>query len=282
MNHQSLLHFTGSVQHQVSIDGWPVSMSQSTCAAGQLRIESAARHILLVNVGESAVITDRFERETIVVEKDAVICMLPEGTTAEMSWVQELQIRIFAFDPEYVSKLLPGQKKFQPRWKIVDEILAGFSNRICAAMSVSHFPERTYAESLAVLCIEQLSRQDKAIADEVPGRGKLSPRQLLTVIAFAHDSIQQDIGLVDMANLVHLSAYHFGRLFKQTIGLSPYQYILQLRIEYAKKLILEKAGPLGEIAYQLNFSDQAHFSNAFRKATGLSPRQYQHGQPALI
>jgi AraC family transcriptional regulator len=91
-----------------------------------------------------------------------------------------------------------------------------------------------------------------------------------------------DIGLVDLANLVHLSAYHFGRLFKQTIGLSPYQFILQMKIEYAKKLIMENAGPLGEIAYQLNFSDQAHFSNAFRKATGISPREYQHSRAAVI
>lgn len=284
MNHQTHLHFTGSVQHELNIDGWPVSMSQSTFGPGQLRIDSAPRHIILVNVGEPVAMSHGNSQhlENIIVETDTVICMLPQGAAAEMSWVRDLQIRTFAFDPEYVNRLLPGQPIVQPRWKIDHPILADFSRRMFAAMSAAEFPERTYAESLAVLCIEQLSRHDKAIPDNMPGRGKLSPRQLLSVIVFAHDSMHLNIGLVDLANLVHLSAYHFGRLFKQTIGLSPYQYILQLRIEYAKKLILEKAGPLGEIAYQLNFSDQAHFSNAFRKATGLSPRQYQHGQPSLI
>lgn len=259
-------------------------MSESICAPGQLRFGAASRHMILVNAGAPVAITYRSDLQSgkIPVENNEVIALIPAGTTAEMEWTHELQLRTFAFDPDYVSRQLPGQSRFQPRWRIGDPILADFSNRMSAAMSVPHFPERTYAESLAVLCIEQLSRHDKAIPADMPGRGKLSPRQLQNVIVFAHNSIQLDIGLVDLANLVHLSAYHFGRLFKQTIGLSPYQYLLQLRIEYAKKLILEKAGPLGEIAYQLNFSDQAHFSNAFRKATGLSPRQYQHGQPALI
>jgi AraC family transcriptional regulator len=105
-------------------------------------------------------------------------------------------------------------------------------------------------------------------------KGRLTPEQLFQVITFAHECLQTDIGLDELASLVHLSSYHFGRLFKQTVGLSPYQYLLQLKIEFAKKLIVEKSGPLGDIAYQLNFSDQAHFSNAFRKATGVSPRQY--------
>ncbi|MEJ0031482.1 MAG: helix-turn-helix transcriptional regulator [Bacteroidota bacterium] len=86
--------------------------------------------------------------------------------------------------------------------------------------------------------------------------------------------MQFNIGLHELAGLVHLSPYHFGRLFKQTVGKSPYQFILQLKIDCAKKLIKQKSGPISEIAYQLNFSDQSHFSNAFRKAVGVSPRQF--------
>ena len=66
------------------------------------------------------------------------------------------------------------------------------------------------------------------------------------------------------------------RLFKQTTGISPHQFILQLKIERAKQLINKTQLSLTEIAYELGFTDQAHFSNAFKKIIGVAPRQYRH------
>jgi AraC family transcriptional regulator len=275
--------FTGSVHQQLNPDGFPVTLHQYECAPGQFQIEAGQRHTLLINVGPGVSIRYRkdIQWRDIIVSENAIICVLPAGIGAHIQCTQKLQIRSFAFDPEFARRVFTRHAFLHEQWNLADPIISDFSNRMFAAMSIPNFPERTYGESLAILCIAQFLQREKN-TDALHERGKLSPRQLQTVIAFAHDSMQSDIGLMDLASLVHLSAYHFGRLFKQTIGLSPYQYILQMRIEYAKKLILENAGPLGEIAYQLNFSDQAHFSNAFRKATGISPRQYQHGQSAVI
>jgi AraC family transcriptional regulator len=81
---------------------------------------------------------------------------------------------------------------------------------------------------------------------------------------------------VELAKQTNTSPFHFMRLFKQTTGISPHQFILQLKIERAKQLINKSQLSLTEIAYELGFTDQAHFSNAFKKIIGVAPRQYRH------
>jgi AraC-like DNA-binding protein len=278
------LEFFGPSERQAAVNGDQLSACQFLCAPGRLRLGESERHTLLFNIGGPLSITywTDFQWKSMLVEQNSLICFLPAGRSAEIRWTQEMNLRVFMIDPVHAVALLDSVTGMQSSWNLADTSLTEFCHRMFAAMCCPLVPEKTYAASLTSLCFHSLLWQQRSVPMDMPARGRLSPRQLSLVISFAHDSMHLDIGLVDLANLVHLSAYHFGRLFKQTIGLSPYQFILQMKIEYAKKLIMENAGPLGEIAYQLNFSDQAHFSNAFRKATGISPRQYQHSRAAVI
>lgn len=249
-------------------------------APGRVTSMGLRRHTMLFNQGDPLAISYYIDQQwkTFIASPNTTICILPAGTQFEMRWTQSLQVLVFSFEDSFAKAIAQSRAfDFLPQWNLTDGLLEGLAERISAVANASSFSELKYIESLAIACVDQVNKQYRASSGEQP-KGRLSPRQLTQVIAFAHDCMELDIGLVELANLVHLSPYHFGRLFKQTIGLSPYQYLLQLRIEFAKKLIIERAGPLADIAYQLNFSDQAHFSNAFRKATGISPRKYLQSQ----
>jgi AraC family transcriptional regulator len=207
--------------------------------------------------------------------------MLPAGSTLTIGWLQPLHLLTFALEDSFArSQSGVHGFTFPTAWNVADGLLGDLLSRLACVGHSLPSSEKMYADSLAIAIVEQVAGNYPGTRNDTP-KGRLSPQQLLQVISYAHDHMHQDIGLIEMANLVHLSPYHFGRLFKQTIGVSPYQYLIQLRIEFAKKLIIDHPGLLGDIAYQLNFSDQAHFSNAFRKATGLSPRKYRqsHLQP---
>ena len=89
-------------------------------------------------------------------------------------------------------------------------------------------------------------------------------------IEYIRDSLESTITLDDLALNSQLSKYHFLRIFKDTTGLTPHQYILIQRVEKAKELI-SRGNNLNEIAFCTGFSDQSHFIRSFKKVYGYSP-----------
>jgi AraC family transcriptional regulator len=81
-----------------------------------------------------------------------------------------------------------------------------------------------------------------------------------------------DIG--EVAAACSLSEFHFFRSFKQAYSITPYQYLLQKRLEFAKSMLPVRDMTLSKIAAQCNFSDLPTFSKAFKKQFGVAPSQY--------
>jgi len=79
-----------------------------------------------------------------------------------------------------------------------------------------------------------------------------------------------------LAASLGLSTAYFHRMFREHTGLSPYQYHLQLRIERAKHMLRGTSLSIKEIANSLAFESPFHFSNVFKRKTGLSPSQWRN------
>ncbi|MEJ7661364.1 MAG: helix-turn-helix transcriptional regulator [Hymenobacter sp.] len=69
--------------------------------------------------------------------------------------------------------------------------------------------------------------------------------------------------------------FHFARRFKQTTGTAPYQYVLGWKIRRAQQLLRAGSAPVATIGDALGFATPAHFSAAFKRVVGQSPREYQ-------
>jgi AraC family transcriptional regulator len=88
-------------------------------------------------------------------------------------------------------------------------------------------------------------------------------------------NLAADHEVAELAGLVRLSPHYFSLVFRQAVGVTPHQYILQERISEARRLLAAGDMTLAELATHLGFSDQSHFSRAFRKVTGTTPRAFQ-------
>jgi transcriptional regulator GlxA family with amidase domain len=82
----------------------------------------------------------------------------------------------------------------------------------------------------------------------------------------------------DLAKRAGLSVSQLQREFRRLFNISPGDYILYTRLTMARRRLEQTTEPIGRIAADCGFYDQAHFTRAFRKHTGLPPQQYRHRQ----
>jgi AraC family transcriptional regulator len=112
----------------------------------------------------------------------------------------------------------------------------------------------------------------------------LSPSQFRRVLTFINERISRTVTLSDLAREAGLSAAYFSQRFKSSTGTSPHQYLLQLRVCKAKKLLEASESPVIDIAAECGFQTQQHFARIFRRLTMRTPTEYrrQSQQSALV
>ncbi len=114
------------------------------------------------------------------------------------------------------------------------------------------------------------------IATAAPSfRGGLPPGALRRVRDFVAQRMSERIELCQLAQIAGLSVCHFSRAFKQSVGLPPHRYLMRERISAAALLIRTTDRPLVEIALEVGFSDQSHFTRCFSDVMGDTPRDYR-------
>ena len=92
---------------------------------------------------------------------------------------------------------------------------------------------------------------------------------------YVKDNIDKQIFLEDMAPMLFVSTEYLGILFKQKTGITFSNYVIQTRMETAKKLLESSSFSIGEIATKVGYSDSRHFSKVFRKTYGINPTAYR-------
>jgi AraC family transcriptional regulator len=135
---------------------------------------------------------------------------------------------------------------------------------------------KLYGETLSLALAAYLF---KRYARETSPEGRcelaLSPMQVRRVREYIRANLACDVGLAELAGQVSLSPHYFSMLFKRALGVSPHHYVLRERIHEAQQLLAAGRMSISEVALSLGFSDQSHFSQAFRKITGTTPKRYQ-------
>lgn len=94
-------------------------------------------------------------------------------------------------------------------------------------------------------------------------------------IDYINNHISEKIEIAHLVELTHWQEQHFIRMFTKQIGTTPYQYILERKIEKSKGLLLETTLPIKDIAFDLGFSSYSNFCNAFKKATHKTPDTFR-------
>jgi AraC family transcriptional regulator len=128
-----------------------------------------------------------------------------------------------------------------------------------------------YAESLSLGVALRLQQRRNARYGKSRERGKLGEQELKRVQELIQTSLWKDTCLATLAKEAGFSPAQFVRLFKNTVGRTPYQYLLQVRLEHARQLVQSTDLTLAAIAEQTGFAGQSHMTASFARAFRIRP-----------
>ena len=97
-------------------------------------------------------------------------------------------------------------------------------------------------------------------------------------LAYIDAHLGERMTLLDIAESLDSSAYHFARAFKRSVGIAPHQYVMRRRLDRARELLQNTGLPIAEVALAVGCANQSHFSAQFHKATGVTPLSYRQSR----
>ena len=152
-------------------------------------------------------------------------------------------------------------------FRMVDVIRCGFRAGV--------LPSAEYLESLVPDLSDHLARH-YPMGRRRRERHGLSDNRKARALALIEQRLPEPLAVNEIASAVHLSAFHFARMFRRSTGMSPHEYVTSRRMEKAKTMLALSDVALAEIARRVGYRTQAHFTRVFHERTGTTPRRFRH------
>lgn len=106
---------------------------------------------------------------------------------------------------------------------------------------------------------------------------QINYNRIAEAIAYIRANFKEQPGLDELAEKIHVSPYHFQRLFSEWAGTSPKKFLQYISVEHAKKLLAAEKAPLADIAYETGFSSPSRLHDLFINIEGMTPAEFKQG-----
>jgi RpiB/LacA/LacB family sugar-phosphate isomerase len=103
----------------------------------------------------------------------------------------------------------------------------------------------------------------------------IPPRRLAPIIEHIRKNLDTPLAVGTLSRMAQMSQSHFSKMFKLSTGMAPHQFVLQERINRAKELLRQDDAKIVDVALEVGFENQAHFTTVFGNLVGMTPRQFQ-------
>ncbi len=170
----------------------------------------------------------------------------------------------------------PDRLELLPKFLTRDPQIEAIGMMLVTEIEQKNIGSRLYVDSIANLLAINLLRQYAGTKTNLPVyEGGLPQHQIRKVLEYIDCHLDSEIRLTHLAGLLDMSQFHFSRLFKQSMGMSPYQYLIKQRVERAKKFLKQTDLSIVEVALECGFSSHSHLTKQFRQITGMTPKVYR-------
>ncbi|GAB4193043.1 MAG: AraC family transcriptional regulator [Coleofasciculaceae cyanobacterium] len=246
-------------------------------------------YVVSTNMGQrlqAECIVEGKSRSVTYFQGTTVICPIHSGHS--FRWNAELQVLSLNLNPDLlnlhaIEVLGREQVELIPHFAFQDGLIYQIGLALqaelrsaCSSASLSQgCGSRLYAETLAnTLAIHLLRHYSSQNHRTVTCNSGLPQHKLRLVTDYIKDYLERELSLKELAAIAQMSQYHFCRAFRQAIGLSPHQYLIQQRVERAKQLLQTGGMSLGAVAIACGFTHQSHLHRHFKRLVGVTPKTF--------
>jgi AraC family transcriptional regulator len=271
---------------QMNWNGVLVEQCQSPASSFEMELPALSDHWLYLHTGHSApLIQKRDDRshESILHKGDNFF--VPAGQPSYWCQAQDMSGVICAplhicLKPELIQQVAEASDIDSKRFDLVhcfgqqDLQLHQIGMLLFAELQSGGMMGQLYAESLTQVLIIHLLRHYSTLTQTITSQNRsLTRAQLQQAIDYIHTYLNRDLSLAELASVINISPTYFASLFKQAMGISPHQYVIQQRVEQAKLMLSKTDLAIADIALQVGFSSQSHLTQQFKRLTGMTPKQ---------
>ncbi|MBD3887605.1 helix-turn-helix transcriptional regulator [Phormidium tenue FACHB-886] len=212
------------------------------------------------------------------------ILIVPAHTPHYARWDTEHRYLILSLEPTaFLSAVqLMGswdRAELVPHFATADPLVHGIGLALKAELESHGLGGQLYADSLSIMLFTHLLRHYTAQKPILSTQeGGLPTYRLRQVIAYIDAYLDRDLTLAELAAVAQMSPNYFTQLFKQSTGLTPHQYVIQRRVEWAKRLLIAGKLTIANIALQVGFAHQSHLNRHFKRWVGVTPKVFLNNQ----
>lgn len=178
----------------------------------------------------------------------------------------------------HVNPIALGRKiELVPGNKIKDDQLEHLLLGLLAVARDGSYADALVGDLLVnAICIRLAKCYATSKLRVAPQRGGLPLGRLKKILEFIDANLDKNISLSVLADTANMNLYYFAELFRKSMGVSPHQYVLDQRVERAKRLLRDRKLSALDVGLQVGFDHANNFARAFRRLAGVSPTQFRH------
>ncbi|MBD3886428.1 helix-turn-helix transcriptional regulator [Phormidium tenue FACHB-886] len=267
---------------QMGWNGILVEQYQDLSNSLEVELPAQSDHWLVLPLGQPVPVTQKSDdrlHESVIQKGDSIL--VPAGQSSywhrQKGICRMLHIHL---KPELIGQIAGASEIDLTRIDLLscfgqqDLQLHQVAMLLLAELQSGSIMGRLYIDALTQILVIHLLRRYSTITQTIiPENRNLTHAQVQQAIDYIHAYLNRDLSLTEIAGVINISPTYFASLFKQAMGISPHQYVIQQRVERAKVMLKKTDLAIVDIALQVGFSSQSHLTQHFKRLTGMTPKQ---------
>jgi len=207
------------------------------------------------------------------------VSLLTRSQRSHWHWTEEIDVSHVYLSENLVSRICTeitgrclADVRLHDVLKSYDPIVTAGVAAIAREAQQQALGGTLYVEAVATqLAVHLLRNYASVTFPEPAGKGRLSPAQFRRLREYIDSRLHEPLNLETLAEVVGVGMWTFTRHFRESFGRTPHAYIIERRIDRARRLLAQSRMPIKEVASACGFADQAHMTRVFRAHLRTTP-----------